>query len=576
MKKRIGAKIISMLAVLFVVFFISSTLSGMLIKKSTAAVRQYSDVYLEIQTNDIKLAKAIAECKLFGNLIVMMDDKETATSIANSVGEKIDIINASLTEMNALCEKEGSAQLKQALQAYESETDRLIELITNISSSYLSGDYQGAKQANDGIYAVVSAVDDAGKAFDEVLKLNSDTLRDEREADYSRLNVFRTLSLIGYITVNAIIIVILLYTVVNPAKNASRHLNNIITGIENSEGDLTERIEVKTQDEVGQLVAGVNGFIDQLQGIMKKIHSESQNMDALVNNITDGINTSNENAGSISAAMEELSASMQEVAATLDEITTGATSILSSAQAMSTQAENGADFVKEIKGRAEDVKNAATYSKTSTSNMINDIRSLLENAIENSKSVEKINDLTDEILNISSQTNLLALNASIEAARAGEAGKGFAVVADEIRVLADSSRDTANNIQEISQTVTQAVGELSENADSMIKFIDRTVLTDYDKFVDMANQYNNDADNVNEMLNEFHEKAKRLETTMSQMTDGIDGINQAVDESAQGVTLAAENTSQLVLALDSIKSEADSNKEISDELQKEVNRFKNI
>lgn len=208
--------------------------------------------------------------------------------------------------------------------------------------------------------------------------------------------------------------------------------------------------------------------------------------------------------------------------------------------------------------------------------MIEDIRALLQQAIENCQSVEKINELTGEILNISSQTNLLALNASIEAARAGEAGKGFAVVADEIRVLADNSRDTANNIQEISATVTQAVTELAKNSNDMIHFIDDTVLTDYDKFVDIANQYHTDADNMDDILRDFYNNAQELASTMSQMTEGIDGINIAVDESAQGVTVAAQSTSQLVEALSAIKSEADTNQEISRQLQGEVKRFKNI
>lgn len=168
------------------------------------------------------------------------------------------------------------------------------------------------------------------------------------------------------------------------------------------------------------------------------------------------------------------------------------------------------------------------------------------------------------------------MNASIEAARAGEAGKGFAVVADEIRVLADDSRETANNIQAISAMVTQAVEELAKNANAMLQFMDTTVLADYDKFVDVANQYHTDADSMDDILREFKEKAQELADTMSNMTEGIDGINIAVDESAQGVTVAAQSTSQLVEALGAIKAEADTNKEISSQLQGEVKRFKNI
>ena len=208
--------------------------------------------------------------------------------------------------------------------------------------------------------------------------------------------------------------------------------------------------------------------------------------------------------------------------------------------------------------------------------MISHIQVALKESIENSRSVSKINELTGQILNIASQTNLLALNASIEAARAGEAGRGFAVVAEEIRVLAENSQQTANNIQAISQQVTKSVEELSDNANEMLTFIDETVLTDYDSFVDVAEKYHTDADSLNSLLDEFFESAHNLETTVTAVVDGIKDINTAVDESASGVSIAAQNTADLVGALQLIKNESDSNLEVSNMLQNEVTRFKNI
>jgi methyl-accepting chemotaxis protein len=208
--------------------------------------------------------------------------------------------------------------------------------------------------------------------------------------------------------------------------------------------------------------------------------------------------------------------------------------------------------------------------------MIGENKATLEAAVENSRSVDKINELTNEILGISSQTNLLALNASIEAARAGEAGRGFAVVADEIRNLAERSKETANNIQQISALVTDAVEDLAQNANGMLEFIDGTVLADYDKLVDVANQYYDDADKLDSMMDVIDNKSGELEENIANINEGIDGINTAVDESAQGVTMVADNTSQLVDMLGNIRLDAESNKEISDELSNEVSMFKHI
>lgn len=576
MRKHIGAKIIAMVTVLSVLFVVTIILSDYSGQRSRSTLKITSETFLTLQRDNVSLVKSTEECKLYSNLIVLLPDAETATNIANSTSDTADNIEATLADMETLIESLNNENLTAALTEYETQLEGLLTIATNVADKYLAGDEKGAAAASDNIYEQCVAVQTASDNFNALLDSESDALVASRTAQASRLTAVNSVLFFAYVVMAVFMILVVMKSISKPAKQASAHLGDMIGKIEKNEGDLTERIEVKTQDEVGQLVKGVNSFIDQLQGIMRKIQSESVHMDELVHNITGEISDSNESASNVSATMEELSASMEEVAATLDQITTGSQEILNASENMSTKASDGADFVKEVKNHALSVKDTASESKSSTSQMISDIRELLERAIENSRSVEKINELTGEILNISSQTNLLALNASIEAARAGEAGKGFAVVADEIRVLADNSRDTANNIQGISAMVTEAVEDLSKNANDMLQFIDTTVLTDYDKFVDMANKYYDDADSMDGILREFYENAQKLAETMTRMNEGIDGINVAVDESAQGVTVAAQSTSQLVEALGTIKSEADTNREISRQLQDEVQRFKNI
>ena len=179
-------------------------------------------------------------------------------------------------------------------------------------------------------------------------------------------------------------------------------------------------------------------------------------------------------------------------------------------------------------------------------------------------------------MGISSQTNLLALNASIEAARAGEAGRGFAVVADEIRQLAERSKNTANHIQEISLLVTESVEDLSTNANGMLWFIDGTVLSDYDKLVNVANNYYDDADKLDAMMMVLDNKALEVEDNIREMNESIDGINTAIDENTHGVSMVADSALNLAKMLERIHHDAENNRAISDELSNEVAQFKNI
>ena len=207
---------------------------------------------------------------------------------------------------------------------------------------------------------------------------------------------------------------------------------------------------------------------------------------------------------------------------------------------------------------------------------INDITGELNTALENSRSVEKVAQLTEDILSISSQTNLLALNASIEAARAGEAGKGFAVVADEIRQLADSSRETANNIQTINEQVIEAVNGLVKASERIISYINENILPDYEAFVQGGRQYSEDAVHIDDSMAEYEKGAQEILSTMIEITDAIEGINKAVEESANGVTDAAVNVDSLVQSMSQVHGKMEENSSVAKNLKDESANFVNV
>lgn len=446
--------------------------------------------------------------------------------------------------------------------------------ILNIAALIASSKHNDA--ITQDIKALAEAVENNDK--DAAVEVQQD-LAHESKRNNIRINgtiVFDYAVIVLILIIVVLVGVIGIATIAKPTKKTTAQLSLMINDIEAGEGDLTSRVSIKSKDEIGQLADGINKFIYVLQGIVKNVKFESERLSAATVNIAGGVDSSNQNAMNISSAMEELAASMQEISATLTQLSEGSESILKQVNDINNIANGGAETVTAIKGRAETMNKETNDSKENTIQVLKDIGIKLDEAVKDSRSVEKINELTDNILNIAGQTNLLALNASIEAARAGEAGKGFAVVADEIRVLADNSRETANSIQQISALVTGAVEKLSDNAKSMLEFVGSEVLTDYDKFVAIVKQYESDADSMKKMLTEFADRAGDVSVTMDHMNDGVQGIALSVDESTKAVTSVAEDTSNLVCALAKIKQESDDNQEVAEKLMKEIGIFKTI
>ena len=405
---------------------------------------------------------------------------------------------------------------------------------------------------------------------------------DEKEAK-AALEQAKTLSnvtIVGSIVFTILIFVIVVlvsvHLIVTPVKKSSKELGDMVDEVNNAAADLTKRISVNQKDEIGSLVEGVNTFIEALQNVIAGIRDSSVHLNSAFAAVTDSVTSVNGNATDISAVMEELSATMEEVSATLANVNERVERAGQGMDRISEQSEHILHYASEMQDRATQLENTAVTNKDTTSTMIQEILSTLQQAIENSKSVEEVNALTDEILNISSQTNLLALNASIEAARAGEAGKGFAVVADEIRVLADSSRETAGNIQQINAKVVTAVEELVKNSENIVTYINENVLKDYDGFVDSGHKYRADADYINEVMTSFTDSVEYLRQTMNEVVENVNDVSSAVEQGAEGVANAAENTTQLVGEMETIMKEIDdSNQNISD-LSTQTNRFINV
>ena len=368
-------------------------------------------------------------------------------------------------------------------------------------------------------------------------------------------------------------ILVILIGVVKPMRAATRDLMKMITEIDGGSGDLTAHLKVRGNDEIGQMVRGFNQFIDVLRNLIEKIKKGSGELEHTAASVDNGVRAAGDKITGTSATMEQLAASMEEVSATVINITENIESIRKDITVMADKTGEGLERVDSIRQKAEGMKADATASQVSAADMVARISGELSTAIEQSKQVEEINKLTDEILSISLQTNLLALNASIEAARAGEAGKGFAVVADEIRKLADESRNTANGIQNISKMVTESVENLAGNAGKMLDFVNQDVLNDYKGMVESGETYNEDAVQMNEMMQDLQSVAENLRRAANEISEAADGVSNAVNQSAAGVSNAAEYTSELAGHMTGINESVEKNVNIAETLKNEVAGF---
>ncbi len=359
-------------------------------------------------------------------------------------------------------------------------------------------------------------------------------------------------------------------------KSIAGEIDDIISNIQAHKGDLTVRVKTQTSSELVLIKNGFNHFIETLQGILKNVKDGTVTLTESSENMTNQIQLASDNITNTSAALQELSASMQNVSETADVMNEKLGDVKSATDSISGGVEDGTAKAEEIRAEAIEIKNAAQNKKDNTGARMEELSGVLEQSVKDSEKVAQINELTKVILDIASQTNLLALNASIEAARAGEAGKGFSVVAEEISSLADNSRQTAGNIQVISNEVTEAVKTLADNAMQVLDFINTTVLSDYDSYVGTGEKYEETAKIINEMLDGISEQTQNLNGIMEQMADSVTSISDSVQEATKAISQSAESSQDIVDEISGISSAMDTNNDVTEKLNASTKQFVNM
>lgn len=371
------------------------------------------------------------------------------------------------------------------------------------------------------------------------------------------------------------IVAVLLFSFI--IRRVTKNLWNVddrIYDIVNSNGDLTQTIQIKTGDEIECIAGHVNELLAYIRQIMITISDNSTKLNDSSENVVSHLKDTRSSVTEMSSTMEEMTATMEETTSSLNRISDSVNEVFEFIEEINGRTQDGGALSDEIKESAQKIQTNAISEQSTAKKRTQEITESVYSRIEESKAVEKIGELTANIINITDQTNLLALNASIEAARAGEAGRGFAVVADEIGKLATDSASAAEQIKDVSNIVIKAVNALAEEASRMVEFVENVAMKGYSDLVKTSEEYNEEAGKIKEVMTVFSEQSQQLQSNMDRIRQVMDAVNHSVEESALGVSRISEMSSNINENVKDIEKQADTNMDIANMLDIEVNKFR--
>lgn len=397
--------------------------------------------------------------------------------------------------------------------------------------------------------------------------------------DYDGTEALRLVNIIKLLSMGCMVAALIgsgvvIYLFVNAITKNVVLINGKIYDLVNNEGDLTQKLDIHSGDELELISDNVNALLEYIRTIMLNISGNSTNLQGASMEVFNNLKSAEMNITDVSATMEEMSAGMEETAASILEITSAINDVYDAIEEINGKAGESATNAYEAMEKANSVYNTSIQSQEQAKEMSSQLSATVEDKIEKSKAVNEIETLTNSILAIASQTNLLSLNASIEAARAGEAGRGFAVVADEIGKLAQESADSASRIRQVSSEVIQAVEELAAASQQMIAFIDETTMGGFQQLQETAYDYKENIHEMSATMQDFTASCEELKSNMDSIKNNIEAANIAVDESAKGISSVSEISVSLTSSVGDIQAQANGNMDIANMLNQEVNRFK--
>lgn len=382
-----------------------------------------------------------------------------------------------------------------------------------------------------------------------------------------------TITLMCFIIIASMVITALSFYIVRRSiLNQMKQLLGAANKLAN--GELNFKVDVYTEDEIGQTFDALNNSIESLKNTVDIVKKESSIIVNGTNKIEQAFNNVTSEISQVSGATQNISAGIQEASAAFEEITSMTESVKEEADRTSEEIKSGVKLTLNIQERAESINKNTVDSKENIQSIYHESKQKLSNAIENVEVVKKVSEMADTISNIAEQTNLLALNAAIEAARAGEQGKGFAVVAEEVRTLAEQSSSAVSDIQQNVNKVLNVVDDLSHSSQSILDVIETIVLKDYDNMIDISTSYKNDGNALKKIIEEFSEVSENISGSIDQIACGMDNVASSVTNIASASVQISSSVEEVNLKSNQVLSDTRSNAQSVERLSEFIERFK--
>ena len=474
---------------------------------------------------------------------VMTTNSVTMDTLSEKILQDIADMEQQIEEFGALL-SEGDER-KEALDSASAELAKYRKTVESLLVTSAENKTQAYVSATSNLPMFNEHIENYMNRMLEITAQEMEQAQGQMEQSAARVPGIISVASIALLVVVIVIMLGLRLWVIGPVKKATKQVDELVEGIRCDKGDITKRIHVGSRDEVGRLAIAINDLVAQMQIIIRAITEGCGQMEEKQADIISNVEKVNATADHTMQNLGIMSEGMQLVTGAIDGVQQDTGVLDHTVENMLEVAQNGRNYAADIKEKAGKMKVTAVESKQEATLVMKEIDTAMTESIANSRQIHKITELTEEILGIAGTTNLLALNASIEAARAGEAGRGFAVVAEEIRKLADSSRESANNIQEISNRVVESVEELSENATRLLEFMNTRVMKDYDALEDTGSNYHEAADHVDEMMNEFGQKIDELLSVLQNVNTANTQMEATVGDSTEKLSAVEKNNQGL-------------------------------